>query len=116
LRPTGHHDRRAGLQLTAWDAGGASAREGNVHGASRREEKASRLLGPNKGGGNADLAAAAVELLSLRPSFLRSFDCRLIADKYRNDGCGVSSVVVVVVVVGSRSCWGDHLCRIYYYF
>jgi hypothetical protein len=39
-RATGHHDRRTGLQLTAGDAGGVSAREGNVHGASRREEMA----------------------------------------------------------------------------
>jgi hypothetical protein len=78
LRPaTGHHDRRAGLQLTAGDAGGASAREGNVHGASRREEKATARSEQrpahgrrHDGGGYADLAAAAVELFF---SFVRSF-------------------------------------------
>jgi hypothetical protein len=71
LRPaTGHHDRRAGLQLlTAGDAGRASAREGNVHGASRREEKATARARSEQrpargrrhdGGGNADLAAAVI--------------------------------------------------------
>jgi hypothetical protein len=69
LRPaTGHHDRLAGLQLTAGDAGGASAREGSnasVHGASRREVKASRLLGPNKDQHTAVVSTAVVTLILL---------------------------------------------------
>jgi hypothetical protein len=79
LCPTGHHDQRAGLQLTAGDAGGASAHEGNVHGASRCEEKVTARSEQrpahgrrHDGGGSADLAAAAaVELFSLLPSFVQ---------------------------------------------
>jgi hypothetical protein len=83
----------AGQQLTTGDAGGASAREGNVHGASGREEKATARSEQRRpkhgrrhdGGGNTD-ATAVVELHSLLASFVPFVRLARIADNGQSDG------------------------------